>query len=133
MGRRGTSGSGNSRKDTEPFACYEQTYSPRCPRFHRIRTGSSKPDWDTTYLKDLGQAYGETLSLPAIAVEAAYGLPKVTNFEILFDLARSRTEAARHHVWDLRQDPGYFSEVVNELGSVAATHSVEDFGSQRPG
>lgn len=78
-------------------------------------------------LKDLGQASGETLSLPAIAIEAAYGLPTATNFKVLSNLAQSCAEAARHHIWDLRQDPGYFSEVVKELGSIPHPESKIPF------
>lgn len=33
-------------------------------------------------------------------------------------MARGRAEAARDSVWELRQDPGYYAEMLKELGSI---------------
>lgn len=64
------------------------------------------------------QATGEKDPLPVIAAKAAYGTPTDFDFNVICKLARGRAEVARDSVWELRQDPGYYAEILKELGSI---------------
>lgn len=60
-------------------------------------------------------------SLAVLMAEAPYRAPAQLDLERIEALLSARRSAAEDHVWSLREDPGYFSEVHQEL----AEHRIE--------
>lgn len=58
---------------------------------------------------------GPYQSLANVAAEAPYRVPAHLDLQRLQSLISARRSAAEDHVWALREDPSYFSEVVNDV------------------
>ncbi|KAI9647667.1 hypothetical protein NHQ30_004052 [Ciborinia camelliae] len=56
----------------------------------------------------------EWTSLASIAAEAPYRLPSSVNFKRLQAIVAAKRSSAEDHIHDLREDPGYFAETINE-------------------
>lgn len=63
---------------------------------------------------DLDHSSSEHVSLSTIAAEAPYRAPSTGNLGALLAVVQAQIEAAKDHLWGLRQDPGYFMEIVRD-------------------
>ena len=64
----------------------------------------------------------ETRSALAVALQRPYRHPRATvDFQDMLRQARAALEDGKEHIWALREDPSYFSAVVNEFKD----HSME--------
>lgn len=61
--------------------------------------------------------------LATVAAEAPYRLPASLNLTRLKAIVAAKRSAAEDHIWSLREDPGYFADVVLETSTgTAARH-----------
>ncbi|KAI1530130.1 hypothetical protein PtrSN001C_008779 [Pyrenophora tritici-repentis] len=72
---------------------------------------------------------GDTTSLQTIALEAPYRIPAHLDFARLKAIASAERNAREDHLWALREDPGYFAEVMEEA-SVHRQEQVPDTKGQ---
>lgn len=76
-------------------------------------------------------ARGEQPLLSAIAAEAAYRAPALISFDLLAELMQARVDALKDHVFELRQDPRYFTEAVGVVDSHDGSRKI--FGLKAKG
>ncbi|KAK5065004.1 hypothetical protein LTR84_000839 [Exophiala bonariae] len=58
--------------------------------------------------------YRSNGQLSTMIAEAPYRLPTILDTTILLALVEARRNAAEDHIWDMREDPGYFASVLTE-------------------
>lgn len=75
----------------------------------------------------IGPEPTECPTLAAMAAEAPYRVPANLNFEQLQAVIAAKRSAVEDHVWALREDPGYFYEIVGD----EAEHRLEQLPDTR--
>lgn len=71
-------------------------------------------------------------SLAALAAEAPYRLPAQLNFARLKALVSAKRSAAEDHVRSLREDPGYFSDIVGDSSEHRQEKLLDTKGARHP-
>lgn len=74
----------------------------------------------------------QSCSLTDLALQAPYSLPQNIQLDRLSDLARSRFDSALDHVWALRENPGYFAEILLDWGEHLNAHIRDEAGRPSP-
>ncbi|KAK4499316.1 hypothetical protein PRZ48_009829 [Zasmidium cellare] len=75
---------------------------------------------------------GETMSWTLLAAEAPYRLPSRLSFARLESLLKAKRDAAADHLWSLREDPAYFSDVLKDAWDHSQDHIKDEFGHAHP-
>lgn len=57
---------------------------------------------------------GEIGTMAVIALEAPYRVPARLDFDRIETLLGAKVASAKHHIWQLREDPGHFTEQLHE-------------------
>jgi hypothetical protein len=71
-------------------------------------------------------------SLAAIAAEAPYRVPAHLNFKHLQAIIAGKRSAAIDHIWALREDPGYFADVIGDYGEHRQETLLDVNGKRHP-
>ncbi|OJJ37693.1 hypothetical protein ASPWEDRAFT_93070, partial [Aspergillus wentii DTO 134E9] len=69
-------------------------------------------------------------SAAALATEAPYVVPGQVDLVRLRELASARLSAAEDHFWALREDPGYFTDVLGDWTEHSSEMILDDRGKQ---
>ncbi|KIX01254.1 uncharacterized protein Z518_08979 [Rhinocladiella mackenziei CBS 650.93] len=77
---------------------------------------------------------GETsyAQLSSVAAEAPYRVPAKLETHRLLLLVGARKAAAEDHIWDLREDPGYFSAVITDFAQHRQESLLDINGDRHP-
>jgi len=71
-------------------------------------------------------------SLAAIAAEAPYSVPAHLNFKHLQGIIAGKHSAAIDHIWALREDPGYFADVIGDANEHRQETLLDVNGKRHP-
>jgi len=71
-------------------------------------------------------------SIAAVAAEAPHRVPAHLDLERLHSLISARRSAAEDHVWALREDPGYFAEVAQDVSEHRQETLLDINGKSHP-
>ena len=71
-------------------------------------------------------------SLAAMASEAPYRVPAHLNFEHLQALIAGKRSTAMDHIWALREDPGYFADVMGDYSEHRQETLLDVHGKRHP-
>ncbi|KAF2798204.1 hypothetical protein K505DRAFT_268147 [Melanomma pulvis-pyrius CBS 109.77] len=71
-------------------------------------------------------------SLELIALEAPYRVPAHLDFSRLKSLASAERNSREDHLWDLREDPGYFAEVMRDYEQHRSEMILDKHGQNHP-
>ena len=71
-------------------------------------------------------------SLASFAAEAPYRVPADLDFRRLQAIVAAKRSAAEDHIWSLREDPGYFAEIVGEWGEHRQEMLLDTNGKRHP-
>ncbi|KAK2760336.1 hypothetical protein FQN54_002404 [Arachnomyces sp. PD_36] len=71
-------------------------------------------------------------SVAAVTAEAPYRLPAHIDFERLRAVVSAKRAAAEDHVWSLREDPGYFADMVSDWSEHRQETLVDTNGRRHP-
>ncbi|CAE7030436.1 hypothetical protein HRS9139_04931 [Pyrenophora teres f. teres] len=77
-------------------------------------------------------ALGDITSLQMIALEAAYRIPAHLDFARLKAMASAERNAREDHLWALREDPGYFADVMHEASVHRQEQLLDTKGHEHP-
>lgn len=71
-------------------------------------------------------------TMASIAAEAPYRLPANLDFVRLKAVISAKRSAAEHHIWALREDPGYFSDVLGDWSEHRQETLLDTAGKRHP-
>lgn len=71
-------------------------------------------------------------SLAVVAAEAPYRIPAALDLARLIAMIESKRSAAEDHIWALREDPGYFADVVGDWKEHRQEMLPDTNGRQHP-
>ncbi|MCJ1396137.1 hypothetical protein MMC18_009026 [Xylographa bjoerkii] len=71
-------------------------------------------------------------SVVSMASETPYRVPAHLDISRLQAIVAAKRSAAEDHIWALREDPGYFSDIVNEVGKNRIESLLDINGKQHP-
>ncbi|TVY81496.1 hypothetical protein LSUE1_G004095 [Lachnellula suecica] len=71
-------------------------------------------------------------SLASISAEAPYRLPASLNLDRLRGILAARLSAAEDHLWELREDPGYFADTVLDWSEHRNDKLLDTNGNPHP-
>lgn len=71
-------------------------------------------------------------SLATISAEAPYRLPANIDFERLRDILAARLSAAEDYLFDLREDPGFFADTINDWSEHRNDALLDTNGNPHP-
>jgi hypothetical protein len=71
-------------------------------------------------------------SLASISAEAPYRLPANLDLDRLRGMFAARLSAAEDHLWELREDPGYFADTVIDWSEHRNDRLLDTFGNPHP-
>ncbi|MCJ1246838.1 hypothetical protein MMC30_004047 [Trapelia coarctata] len=71
-------------------------------------------------------------SLAAMASEAPYRVPAHLNFKHLQALVAGKRSAAMDHIWAMREDPGYFADIIGDYGEHRQETLLDVDGKRHP-
>ena len=74
----------------------------------------------------------EWRSLAAMAIEAPYGVPALLDFKNLQAIVAGKRSASMDHIWALREDPGYFADVVGDYSEHRQETLLDVDGKRHP-
>ncbi|KAF5875509.1 uncharacterized protein Bfra_003963 [Botrytis fragariae] len=73
-----------------------------------------------------------SLSLATISARAPYRLPTNIDFERLREIFAARLSAAEDYIFDLREDPGFFSDTINDWSEHRNDTLLDTNGNPHP-
>ncbi|TVY44381.1 hypothetical protein LOCC1_G003492 [Lachnellula occidentalis] len=71
-------------------------------------------------------------SLASISAEAPYRLPANLNLDRLSGIFAARLSAAEDHLWQMREDPGYFSDTIIDWSEHRNDRLLDTMGNPHP-
>ncbi|QSZ29250.1 hypothetical protein DSL72_003762 [Monilinia vaccinii-corymbosi] len=74
----------------------------------------------------------EWSTIASVAAEAPYRLPSQLNFNRLKDIVQARRMSAEDYIRDLREDPGYFADVLGDWSEHRQEILLDTLGNRHP-
>jgi len=71
-------------------------------------------------------------SITSLAIEAPYRVPQKLESHRLLQIVKARVAAAEDHIWNIREDPGYFAHELAEWYEHSSAHILDQQRTPHP-